>query len=147
MDNTWDANKIMAVLPQRYPFLFIDRVLEINEKEGRIVCIKNMTMNEHFFQGHFPGNPIMPGVIILEAMAQASILLFAGLKPHIAEKKPTYLFGKVEAKFLDIVRPGDQLIFEISKEKLMDKGGIVSAIARIEEKIAAKAKIAFGVKF
>jgi 3-hydroxyacyl-[acyl-carrier-protein] dehydratase len=139
-------NKVTEILPQRYPFLFIDRVLEFNKKEGKIICLKNLTVNEYFFSGHFPGNPIMPGVVIIEAMAQASILLFAGLKPEIAEKKPQYFLGKVEAKFLKTVIPGDQLILEICKEKILAGGGIVTAQARVKQTPVAKAKISFGVK-
>jgi 3-hydroxyacyl-[acyl-carrier-protein] dehydratase len=70
MDDVWDIKKIQEVLPQKYPFLFIDKVLEINKKEGKVTCLKNVTINDYFFEGHFPGNPIMPGAIIIEAMAQ-----------------------------------------------------------------------------
>ncbi len=146
MEANWDINKIQGILPQRYPFLFIDKVLEIDEKLGRAVCVKNVSINDYFFAGHFPGNPIMPGAIILEAMAQASIILFAALKPEIANKHPDYYLGKVEAKFHKPVRPGDKLILEVNKEKILDRGGIVSAKAKVDDQIVAEAQIIFGVK-
>lgn len=146
MENTWDIQKIQEILPQRYPFLFVDRVQEINEKQKKITCVKNLSINEHFFQGHFPGNPIMPGVIIIEAMAQASILLYAALKPEIAEKHPTFYLGKVEVKFTKPVKAGDQLILEVQGEKVMDKGGIVIARASVDNTQVAEAQIVFGVK-
>jgi 3-hydroxyacyl-[acyl-carrier-protein] dehydratase len=146
MENSWDINKIQKVLPQKYPFLFIDKVLEINEKEKMVACLKNVTINDYFFAGHFPDNPVMPGALIIEAMAQASIVLFAVLKPEIAEKHPDYYLGKVEAKFLKPVTAGDRLILEARGEKILDKSGIVSAIAKVNDEIVAKAYIVFGVK-
>ena len=146
MEPIWNINKIQAILPQRYPFLFIDSVLEINEKEKRVVCAKNVSINDYFFEGHFPGNPVMPGVIIIEAMAQASIILFAALKPDLAAKHPDYYMGKVEAKFKKLVRPGDRLILEASAEKILDNAGIVKAIAKVDNETVAVAQITFGVK-
>lgn len=146
MNCTWDIEKIKTVLPQRYPFLFVDKVMEIKEKDKKIICLKNLSINENFFQGHFPGNPIMPGAIIIEAMAQASILLFAVLKPQVAEKHPTYYLGKVEAKFIKPVKAGDQLFLEVHGEKVLDRGGIVKVHARVGEDKVAEAQIVFGVK-
>lgn len=146
MDNHGNIKNILKILPHRYPFLFIDRILELNTEQGKITCLKNITMDEQFFTGHFPGNPIMPGVITLETMAQASILLFAALKPEIAGKNPEYLFGKTEVKFFKTVVPGDQLIIEVTKEKILGRGGIVLAIAKVKEDVIARAQIAFGVK-
>ena len=142
----WNIDKIKEILPQRPPFLFVDRVLDINTDEGKITCLKNVTINDYFFKGHFPDKPIMPGVIMIEALAQASIILFAALKPEIAAKHPDYLFGKVEAKFSKIVTPGDKLILEVRKRKILTSGGIVSARALVDNDVAVSAQITFGVK-
>jgi beta-hydroxyacyl-ACP dehydratase FabZ len=102
-----DINEILQVLPHRYPFLLVDRILEY-EKEKRIVGIKNVTINEPFFQGHFPGRPIMPGVLIIEAMTQMGGVLL--LRDHdLREKGLVYLVGIDNAKFRRTVIPGDQL--------------------------------------
>jgi len=145
MPEQWDINKIREILPQRYPFIFIDRVIEIKPKEGKVVCVKNVTINDYFFEGHFPDNPILPGAITLEAMAQASIILHAVLKPEIAQTKPDYYLAKVEIKYKNTVKPGDQLLIEVTKEKILEKVGIVKAIAKVKDQIAAEAEITFGV--
>jgi 3-hydroxyacyl-[acyl-carrier-protein] dehydratase len=146
MQQEWDINKIKEVLPQRYPFLFIDRILEINREEGKVICSKNVTVNERFFLGHFPERPILPGVVVIEALAQASIILYAVLKPHLAEKNPDYYLGKVEVKFIEPVRVGEQLILEVHKEKILDNAGLVKAFGRVNKKNIVKANISFGVK-
>lgn len=107
-----DVTRLMAVLPHRYPFLLVDRILEI-EPERRIVGLKNVTINEPFFQGHFPGHPIMPGVLIIEAMAQAGGML---LMDHVDDHagKVVYFMAIDGVKFRRPVRPGDQLRFEIT---------------------------------
>ncbi|MFH0826967.1 MAG: 3-hydroxyacyl-ACP dehydratase FabZ [Candidatus Omnitrophota bacterium] len=146
MENYWDINKIQEILPQKYPFLFVDSVLELDPKAKKAVCLKNVTINDYFFEGHFPGNPIMPGVLIIEAMAQASILLYAALKPKVASKRPDFYLGKVEARFKKPVTAGDQLIIEVYGEKLMDKGGVVKAVAKVNEQVVTEAEILFGIK-
>ena len=146
MENVWDIQKIQEVLPQKYPFLFIDNVLEIDKKQEKVICLKNVTVNDYFFKGHFPGNPILPGAIIIEAMSQASIILFSVFKPEVAKKKPDYYLAKVESRFLKPVRPGDQLILEAKKEKMLQNAGIVKATAKVNDEVVAEAHIMFGVK-
>jgi len=102
--------EILKILPHRYPFLLVDRILEV-EKGKRVVGIKNVTYNEEFFQGHFPGNPVMPGVLIVEAMAQVAAIGLHGVIPD-QEKKILYLTGVDRCKFRRPVVPGDQLRIE-----------------------------------
>jgi len=146
MHEKWDIQRISEILPQKYPFLFIDKVLHVDESKGEIVCVKNVTMNDYFFQGHFPQKPIMPGVLMIEAMAQASILFFSVVKPEIAKKNPEYYLGKVETKFSHPVTPGDQLVIEIYRQKVLNTAGIVRAIAKVNDKVVARATLSFGVK-
>lgn len=106
-----DINEIMKYLPHRYPFLLVDRILEIGEE--KIVGIKNVTINEPFFQGHFPGHPIMPGVLIVEAMAQiGGVFAFKSMNAT-SESKIVYFMGIDNARFRKPVLPGDQIRFEL----------------------------------
>jgi beta-hydroxyacyl-ACP dehydratase FabZ len=141
----WDQEKIKSVLPHREPFLFID---EINEIDGtqKIVATKHIKENEDFFRGHFPGNPIMPGVLIIEAMAQASVILFSLDRPHIAETQPDYYLGKVKADFLAPALPGDQVIIESNKVKFLDNAAITDAVAKVKDNIVAKANLVFSIQ-
>ncbi len=105
-----DVRQIMTVLPHRYPFLLVDRVLEIEER--RVRAIKNVTFNEPFFNGHFPGQPVMPGVLVVEALAQAGgYLLFSQVEDR--EGKLIYFSGIDNCRFRKPVVPGDQLVFEV----------------------------------
>jgi 3-hydroxyacyl-[acyl-carrier-protein] dehydratase len=137
---------IPNILPQKYPFLFIDRVLEVDKIQSTIKCLKNITINEYYFQGHFQDNPVVPGVILIEAMAQAALLLYAVIKPENAAKHPDYYLGKVEANFKKPVTAGDCVIIEIKNEKIIDTGGSVKARAKVNGEIVAEAAILFGVK-
>ncbi|GAB5046384.1 3-hydroxyacyl-ACP dehydratase FabZ [Thermodesulfovibrio sp. TK110] len=131
-----DIKEIMNILPHRYPFLLVDRVLELVPNE-KAIGIKNVTMNEPFFQGHFPGNPVMPGVLIVEAMAQvAGVLAFkSGIEGT------GVLFLSIEkVKFRKPIVPGDQIVFEVNV--IHRRGGVwkFSGTARVNEKVATEAE-------
>jgi 3-hydroxyacyl-[acyl-carrier-protein] dehydratase len=128
--------EIMEVLPHRYPFLLVDRVIEIEEGK-RIVGIKNVTMNEAFFQGHFPGNPIMPGVLIIEAMAQVSGVL--AYKSGMSGKA-TYFLSIEKAKFRKPVVPGDQLRLEITVLRGRQTIWRFAGNAYVDDKLVAEAE-------
>jgi len=130
---------IMKVLPHRYPFLLVDRILEIEEKK-RIVGLKNVTINEPFFQGHFPGHPIMPGVLIIEAMAQVGgVLLMRGLKDRAS--KVVYFTSVNNVKWRRPVRPGDQLRFEVELVQVRGPMAKMSGIARVDGEVACEAEM------
>lgn len=141
----WDKEKIKSVLPQREPFLFIDEVIEIIGTE-KVIAVKYVRKDESYFKGHFPGNPVMPGVLLIEAMAQASIILYSIAKPNIAKLFPDYYLGKAKAEFLSPVYPGDKLILEATCIKIIDEVGIVDTLSRVDDRIVAKAHLIFGVK-
>ena len=116
-----DVNQIMKILPHRYPFLLVDRVVE-HEPGKKIVGIKNVTINEPFFQGHFPGHPVMPGVLIIEAMAQVAGIMAYQASDDKTKKKVSYFMSIDGAKFRKPVFPGDQLRIEI--ETTLNRRGI-----------------------
>ena len=136
----FDVNKIMELLPHRYPFLLVDRVTNV-EPGASLSAIKNVTANEPFFQGHFPGQPIMPGVLILEAMAQATgLLAFSGMVD--AHKSSLYmLVGIDKARFRGQVVPGDQLQLEISLKRTMRGIGMFDCQALVDGKVVAEAEM------
>lgn len=138
--------EIRSLLPQKYPFLFIDKVVELEEGK-KIVCVKNVSGNEPVFVGHFPDFAIMPGVLIIEAMAQASIILFRkSLPTQQNDKNTVFLLASINnARFTKPVFPGDQLFVEIIVEKIVSKGAIVQATVKVEEKTVAKASLTFGI--
>lgn len=141
METIYDAKSILDILPHRYPFLLVDRIVECNNTDW-IVGIKNVAANEPFFQGHFPGMPILPGVLQLEAMAQtAGILLNKVLK---SEGKVAYYLGVDKAKFRRMVVPGDQLRMEIKFLKLRLGMAKVSGRALVDGELACEAEMMFG---
>ena len=140
MNTVYQIREIMKHLPHRYPFVMVDRVVEL-EPGHRIVTLKNVTINEPFFQGHFPGNPIMPGVLILEAMAQsAGVLTFESLPP---EKRNilVYFMGIDRARFRRMVVPGDQLVIEIILKRLKTRAVKATGQARVDGKLAVEAEL------
>lgn len=136
-----DAERIAAILPHRYPFLLVDRVTELTPGE-RIVALKNVTTNEPFFNGHFPGHPVMPGVLIVEALAQASGLLLGLSGTHDASEDRIFYLAKVDnARFLKPVVPGDQLRLEVQLKRLIRSMGIFTARASVDGKDVATCEL------
>lgn len=139
----FDIREVIKFLPHRYPFLLIDKILSMDLEKGTILGLKNVTMNEAFFQGHFPEAPIMPGVLILEALAQAG-----GVLVHLRENKEklALLLNVNNAKFRNPVRPGDQLFLYAEGIHFSSKGGRVSAKALVNnEKVAVEAEVGFAL--
>jgi len=134
-----EITDIMAILPHRYPFLLIDRVIEI-ERKKRIVAIKNVTINEPFFQGHFPAYPIMPGVLVIESMAQAGGALLLTEIPD-RESKLMVFTGIERAKFRRPVVPGDQLRIEINVLQWKTRAVRMEGLATVEGKLACEATV------
>jgi 3-hydroxyacyl-[acyl-carrier-protein] dehydratase len=134
-----DIQEILKHLPQRYPILMIDRVRQI-EPGKRVVALKNVSANEPYFQGHFPGRPIMPGVLILEAMAQAAGLIFAS-SPNLPKDVIYYYAGIDDARFKRPVVPGDQLELDVTLERLLRSVGKFACVARVGGDVVAEATI------
>jgi 3-hydroxyacyl-[acyl-carrier-protein] dehydratase len=143
---TLDIKEVVKILPHRYPFLLVDRILEMDIEKGTILGQKNVTYNEPFFQGHFPDAPIMPGVLILEALAQAG-----GVLVHLKsqQRKIAVLLNVNNAKFRYPVRPGDILLLKAEGIHFSSKGGRVKVEAlvqdKIQHKLAAEAEIGFAL--
>jgi UDP-3-O-[3-hydroxymyristoyl] N-acetylglucosamine deacetylase/3-hydroxyacyl-[acyl-carrier-protein] dehydratase len=137
-ERTMDVTEIQKVLPHRYPFLLVDRILEL-EPDKRVVGLKNVTANEPFFQGHFPGDPIMPGVLILEAMAQTGGVAF--LSEDGGKGKGVYFGGIEKARFRKPVRPGDQIRFEIEVVYRRSNIGKISGKALVDGKVVCEAEM------
>lgn len=137
-----DINEIMQVLPHRYPFLLVDRI-EAMEPGQRAVGIKNVTINEPFFQGHFPGYPVMPGVLIIEAMAQVGAVALLSM-PEYAGKLALFA-GIDKARFRRQVVPGDTLRIEVEVTRLRGRVGKSKAKAEVNGEIAAEAELMFAI--
>ena len=137
--NAMDIREILESLPHRYPLLLVDRVLELEPAE-RVVALKNVTINEQFFQGHFPGAPVMPGVLILEAMAQAgALLLFHGMDDR--SSKLVYFTGIDRARFRRPVVPGDQLRLTVEAVKIRSRNCKMRGRAEVDGQLVAEAEI------
>ncbi|MCL1073571.1 3-hydroxyacyl-ACP dehydratase FabZ [Shewanella dokdonensis] len=139
--NTMDIQEILAFLPHRYPFLLVDRVLDFTPGET-LTAIKNVTINEPFFQGHFPIQPVMPGVLILEAMAQATGLLAFKTMSETPSPNVLYFFAGIDnARFKRVVGPGDQLRFEVKMIKERRGIGVFYGEATVDGELACSAEI------
>jgi 3-hydroxyacyl-[acyl-carrier-protein] dehydratase len=137
-----DVKEIIKILPHRYPFLLVDKIVEIDMEKEYIVGQKNVTINEAFFQGHFPEAPIMPGVLILEALAQTGGVL-VHLKGQV--EKIAVLLNVNHAKFRNPVRPGDVLLLRGEGLHFSTKGGRIKATATVQDKVAVEAEIGFAL--
>ena len=135
-----DVHRIMEMIPHRYPFLLIDRVLE-SEKDSHAVAVKNVTVNENFFQGHFPSMPVFPGVLIVEAMAQTSAILVVDTLGKDAEGKLVYFMSIDEAKFRKPVTPGDQMHIRATKVKQRKNIWKFDCIAEVDGGKVAEATV------
>jgi 3-hydroxyacyl-[acyl-carrier-protein] dehydratase len=136
-----EVDRIMAMLPHRYPFLLVDRVVAFEPHE-RLTAIKNVTINEPFFQGHFPGHPVMPGVLIIEALAQASGILTQLSDGGPSVDKPVYYLVKVDkARFSRIVVPGDQLELHVALKRMLKRMGLYDCRATVGGEEVASAEI------
>ena len=146
MKNNGDILEITNLLPHRYPFLLVDKIIEF-EKNKSILAIKNVSFNEPFFNGHFPGYPVMPGVLILEALAQASGLLVFKTPSLCPPNESLYLFvGIDKARFKKPVIPGDQLKLKVEMKKSRQGFAVFDALATVEDEIAASAELMCGFK-
>jgi 3-hydroxyacyl-[acyl-carrier-protein] dehydratase len=138
--DSFDINEILKYLPHRYPFLLVDRVTEFN-KDQSLVAIKNVTINEPFFPGHFPKRPVMPGVLILEAMAQACAVLSLKSREMLTDESMVYFVGIDEARFKRPVEPGDQLRLHVTFKRKMRIMWLYECQAFVGDEEAASANL------
>jgi len=139
--SSMDIRDVLEYLPHRYPFLLIDRVITCDPGK-KIVALKNVTINEPFFNGHFPRNPIMPGVLIIEALAQAAAILSFRTKNHKADDKSVYYFVGIDhARFKRPVLPGDTLMLEAELKRNARNMWIFDCIARVNDAVVTEAEL------
>ena len=138
-----DVQQIKEIIPHRYPFLLVDKVLEIEEAK-RVVCLKNVTVNEPFFQGHFPEYPVMPGVLILEALAQVGAIAVLNVEDN--KGKIGFLAGIDKCRFKRQVKPGDQLRLEVEITRMKGAIGKGKGIATVDGEVACEAEIMFAIQ-
>lgn len=134
-----DIQAIMQILPHRPPFLLLDRVTEITAE--KVVALKNVTMNEPFFVGHFPGEPVMPGVLIVEALAQAGAVVL--LSKSEFKGQTAYFGGLDKVRFKQKVVPGDQLVLEVTLKKLVKNVGRAEGVAKVQGRVVAQCEMTF----
>lgn len=139
-----NLERILEILPHRFPFLLVDRILEI-EPGQRVKALKNVTYNEHFFQGHFPGRPVMPGVLILEAMAQAGGIMAYSSSPEV-KGRLIYFMSIDKVKFRRPVVPGDQLILELTSLHFSSRAYKMKGQAFVEGKLVAEAELTAAIE-
>ncbi|MFA5063672.1 MAG: 3-hydroxyacyl-ACP dehydratase FabZ [Candidatus Omnitrophota bacterium] len=140
-----NIEEIQKILPQKFPFLMLDRVLEL-EPGKKIIALKNISINEGFFGGHFPGMPVMPGVLIIEAMAQAAIIMLCSPKEGLADSKAAYYLASVKMRFSHPLTAGDQLKIEVEPIKIISGAGLVKAKASAGDKEVASGELSFSRK-
>ena len=140
MESNYDIQGIMELLAHRYPFLLVDRVIEVVPGD-RITALKNVTINEPFFQGHFPGRPIMPGVLIIEAMAQVGGILAYLTGSAEQRNRLIYFMGMDKVRFRKPAVPGDQIIFEAKILKFRSKAAKMSGTATVDNQLVAEAEL------
>ncbi len=139
-----NISEIQKIIPHRFPFFLIDKVVDLQPNK-KLIAIKNVSVNEQFFVGHFPGEKVMPGVLIIEAMAQAGCIYFYYSK-NMQGKDLIYYLEKVSVKFTKPVVPGDQLKIEVTTIKLMSKVGLLKIKTFVKDDLVAESEIGFGIK-
>ena len=142
MSNIMEIEDILKILPHRYPFMLVDRIIEQSDDGNRIVGLKNLTFNELFFQGHFHDNHVMTGVLQLEAMAQVAGVLLNSRSGN--EGRIAYFMSIGNAKFRKVVKPGDQLIIEVETVRMRSRMAVVKGKAFVGDNLVSEAELSFG---